>query len=1207
MIPSPKGVASPREFAHNPVHDADIRVAPDERQAGMTNLKQGIGLDPVPGVYPDPQLVQYLNLKLASLGLPTVAVKEQTEFHEMMANLLAHQRETERLLSDYLCPADQRLQKFLNDYLKDTGLATRIPGRTLGLDRYGLARALSLPPERDEFISDLVRSYRVHQGVLHNPQSDRRTTEGTFHVAEGGLPIPADKLAVRQTVFARLLQQAFAPPPSLLRLPFTSAQSEEAHCLVSLLIRPVVCPEVPGFTAEKAMEIRFFAPGALVSNLDFVESIFGNAGNPYLPENDAALDPEHWTGHTGCVILAPHLAGLTKRSLGLPSWEEATERERRDGMCWKKDSDLYNDGSGFKLTARDERGLIVTLIADNYFGYCKKEVKTQISYSANLFGLCEEEHAGGTLAYPTYDLGEEFSGYLHVKPMGHTFEEVVSLYGEVMDLQPGGYGIDKRFRDILYVSENALFDLHNQTVSWPAQEGPRSTKLLPGKTYVRPSGYKVRMERSADGRNWRLVGVTAEGLLCHKPCTVSGGGKSEISKPITDAILQGPVFLADFKRDFDRVSELISRDYTDRFKGPLHQKNDRRSILSAERSLGSVIKLLTPARRDYTAKFNAWLATIPQYIKELVFVVKRCYKPDWGDRWREHFSVDIINGTPGNELKCDNRKLVAHYVRVGYDQDGAWRTFGLRQDFYPAAKQSLEDDISASIVVPRQALKCLNPQHKNPSVKFVQNCEYRFFQRPDEAVHRGYDKQTEADFSRPGNFFSNYEPLPLTRAGELIEDSIGFARFTVPMQQLIRQAAQNPRPSYFVCNAFPRLIKGKPTKNPRYLQIRPDLIQTQDAYLATMATRMHRRLPLSEPVLTPVNAVVPGRRNHPPDPAAGVRPLCVYNPIHYLALPELFMEFIASMTGKSPSTTGAGSEGAMTKGPFNALWPIIDLNNALVSYLLTGYHGFVTAAGYVGPQARMDHDVSLLIPEIWCRMLPEERDPRYLIENGYLEKCPDLTFEGRSVPSSRLGYRITPAFVRNFFGRVFNHPHVIFTDGMLKPELQDLAVFVAGMDNIVQTQQRVAQLYFEDGSVELACPPLKALLHIMRHGHFEKQGLEDPELRALFTREYLLASDWYAERLQAKQDYDVHLWRRHIQYLEEFLAKTSHAQEAVRIGIPDRLEAARQSLSRVQSAAYLQTLQGTLGLQPLRARKGIPAGPVPPAASNASRETVATH
>ena len=40
-----------------------------------------------------------------------------------------------------------------------------------------------------------------------------------------------------------------------------------------------------------------------------------------------------------------------------------------------------------------------------------------------------------------------------------------------------------------------------------------------------------------------------------------------------------------------------------------------------------------------------------------------------------------------------------------------------------------------------------------------------------------------------------------------------------------------------------------------------------------------------------------------------IRGLAVYNPIHYQELPELFMDFICSLTGKSPSTTGAGSEG----------------------------------------------------------------------------------------------------------------------------------------------------------------------------------------------------------------------------------------------------------------------------------------------------------
>src|SRR3569833_2702102 len=107
-------------------------------------------------------------------------------------------------------------------------------------------------------------------------------------------------------------------------------------------MRPAVCTEVNGFTPEKSMEVRFFAPGNLVSNLDFVESIFGNGGDPGLPENDAALDTEHWTGHTGCVILAPHLIKVTKKDAGLPQKKKTTKRQRRDGMCWKAETELYN-------------------------------------------------------------------------------------------------------------------------------------------------------------------------------------------------------------------------------------------------------------------------------------------------------------------------------------------------------------------------------------------------------------------------------------------------------------------------------------------------------------------------------------------------------------------------------------------------------------------------------------------------------------------------------------------------------------------------------------------------------------------------------------------------------------------------------------------------------------------------------------------------
>jgi hypothetical protein len=344
---------------------------------------------------------------------------------------------------------------------------------------------------------------------------------------------------------------------------------------------------------------------------------------------------------------------------------------------------------------------------------------------------------------------------------------------------------------------------------------------------------------------------------------------------------------------------------------------------------------------------------------------------------------------------------------------------------------------------------------------------------------------------------------------------------------------------------------------------------------------LRRRVPAGEPVYNPVAVVLSGRRNNPPEP--GIRPLAVYNPIHYFELPELFMEFICSMTGKSPSTTGAGSEGALTKGPFNALPPIIDLNNALVAWLLTGQHGFVTAAGFVGPRFRVDHDVSLLVPEVWCRMTIEERDPKYLIANSYLEKCVDFEHAGKKVLASRLGYRINTHFTRSFFGRVFNHPHAVFTDEMLRPELQDLDVFADGMDNIITTQRNVAQRYFADGSVHQACPPLQALLHIMANDLWEGKGLDHPDVRRLFTREYLLASDWYAARLRAKQKIDRQLWRRHVDYLNQFLKRASHASEAARLDIAGRLERSFKTLADIESPAYLEKLSGTLGAEPIDA------------------------
>lgn len=516
-------------------------------------------------------------------------------------------------------------------------------------------------------------------------------------------------------------------------------------------------------------------------------------------------------------------------------------------------------------------------------------------------------------------------------------------------------------------------------------------------------------------------------------------------------------------------------------------------------------------------------------------------------------------------------------MRVGFNEQGGWRTFKVRQDFYATEKIQMEDDISASVVIPSSLINKNSTDDK--SVKLVTNCEYRLFQRPDDAVIPGYDKQTELNMAGHGNFIANYEPLSGDKLSAVVEDVLTMSKFTQPMHDLLLNTYQEGS-GIVVSSAHPRIVNGEPTKNPRYLEVRADMVNPVRKYLADLGVRLHKKIPLEEKVIHPVDAVLAGRRNNPPE--AGIRALAVYNPIHYQHLPELFMDFISSLTGKSPSTTGAGSEGALTKGPFNALRATPDLNNALVSFILTGYAGFSSSAGHIGSFVRVDHDISLLIPEIWTRLNSKERDPAYLIEEGFMEPLEDFEHRGKKVLASRLGYRITGQFVHEYMGKIFDNPSAVLTKDILQPETQNLDDFVDGIDNIVETQQRVAQQYLDDGSIDDACPPLQALLHIMATGQYQGKDVHDPEIRALFTKESLLASDWYLQRLQIKQTRDIALWQRHVESLQNFSELENYADEVIRLDISSRLDKAKAELKRVENPSYLEQMKGMIGADPLK-------------------------
>jgi len=110
---------------------------------------------------------------------------------------------------------------------------------------------------------------------------------------------------------------------------------------------------------------------------------------------------------------------------------------------------------------------------------------------------------------------------------------------------------------------------------------------------------------------------------------------------------------------------------------------------------------------------------------------------------------------------------------------------------------------------------------------------------------------------------------------------------------------------------------------------------------------------------------------------------------------------------------------------------------------------------------------------------------------------------------------------------------------------------------------------------------LKALVCIMAEGSYEGKGIDHPEIRKMFTKDYLLTSDWYKERLAVRQVNEIQLWGRHVQYLKSFLSKHSHAEEVSRLQIATQLKAAEERLVEVNSPKYLEYIFGCLGADPV--------------------------
>ena len=63
-----------------------------------------------------------------------------------------------------------------------------------------------------------------------------------------------------------------------------------------------------------------------------------------------------------------------------------------------------------------------------------------------------------------------------------------------------------------------------------------------------------------------LLGTEQDVKFLFKPASVSGAGKSELSKSVMDAVTSGPFIVKDFDQCIAQADEIFNKDYAKRFK-----------------------------------------------------------------------------------------------------------------------------------------------------------------------------------------------------------------------------------------------------------------------------------------------------------------------------------------------------------------------------------------------------------------------------------------------------------------------------------------------------------------------------------------------------------------------------------------------------------------------------------------------------------------
>ena len=252
------------------------------------DLERTVGLRPDGAVWlPERRAaVSSILLKLAAMGVRIPPGTGEEDVLHLARDLFARYREQTRLLSEHLCPADRRIQGFLDGSSppRTSSEPVRLPERHVHPRplRPG-ARAVAADRRRQPGTTIWSRATASTTACCTTPSTIAAPPRASSTSRRAACRFPPTSCACRSAPTCGCSTRRCVRPRSCCacrsRPTGTSRWRRWSRCCCGRWCARR-CPKV---SPEKRMEVRFFAPGGLVSNLDFVESIFGNAGDPFLP------------------------------------------------------------------------------------------------------------------------------------------------------------------------------------------------------------------------------------------------------------------------------------------------------------------------------------------------------------------------------------------------------------------------------------------------------------------------------------------------------------------------------------------------------------------------------------------------------------------------------------------------------------------------------------------------------------------------------------------------------------------------------------------------------------------------------------------------------------------------------------------------------------------------------------------------------------